>query len=416
MVALAVTVAALGNFVDTYDLLLFSVVRVASLKDLGITGAALTSDGLVLLNLQMFGMLVGGITWGVLGDKRGRLSVLFGSIVVYSLANIANAYVTSFPAYAAMRLIAGIGLAGELGAGITLVAEILPREKRGYGTMAVAAVGLLGAGAAVLVSRQVGWRNCYLIGGVGGLVLLVLRAGVRESSMFARVRATAVEHGNFLLLFRNRRRLLRYLACIAVGLPIWYVTGILVTLAPEFGRALHLRGELVAGTAVLLSYGGGTIGDVLSSLLSQARKSRKQALVTFILIYGGAASVCHLLVGAPASSFVWMYLLIGIGSGFWVTLLTVGAEQFGTNIRATVATTVPNFVRAMAIPITASFALLSPHAGFLGASAVVGVACFGISLFAASQLRETFGEDLDYPEEDAALLPHREMEEPCASS
>jgi putative MFS transporter len=399
-IALSVLVAALGNFVDTYDLMLFSVVRIASLKDLGLSGQDLTDKGLLVLNLQMFGMLVGGIAWGVLGDRRGRMSVLFGSIVLYSLANIANAYVQSVEAYAALRFVAGIGLAGELGAGITLVTEIMPKAKRGYGTMVVAAVGLLGAVTAVLVARQVDWRQCYLIGGVAGLMLLVLRVGVSESPLFARSVRADVSRGNILMLFRSKAIFLRYLACLLVGLPIWYVIGILVTFSPEFGRALGVRGELVAGTAVLLSYAGGAIGDVLASLLAQVTRRRKVALVTFILFYAAGAIVYHNMRDLPAARFNLIFLVLGIGSGFWVTLITVGAEQFGTNIRATVATTVPNFVRAMAIPITGSFALLKPQIGFLNASAVVGVVCFGLSLMAASRLRETFDADLDYVERD----------------
>lgn len=400
---LAVLVAALGNFVDTYDLVLFSVVRIASLKALGLTGQALTDTGLLVLNLQMFGMLLGGIMWGVLGDKRGRTSVLFGSIVLYSLANIANAYVHSLGAYAAWRLVAGIGLAGELGAGITLVAELMPKARRGYGTMVVASVGLLGAVTAVLVSRQVDWRQSYLLGGVAGLALLALRVGVRESPVFARAFATQHIRGDFFMLFRSRARFFKYAACLLVGLPIWYVIGILVTFSPEFGRELGVQGELVAGTAVLLSYGGGAIGDILASLLAQITRSRKVALFAFILFYAAGAMAYHFMRGLPAAQFYWIFLILGVGSGFWVTLITVGAEQFGTNIRATVATTVPNFVRAMAIPITGSFALLKPHTGFLGASAIVGVVCFSVALLAAGRLRETFDADLDFLERDGAV-------------
>jgi len=400
MVLAAVAVAALGNFVDTYDLLLFSVVRIASLRDLGLTGQALTDDGLLLLNLQMLGMLLGGVLWGALGDKRGRLSVLFGSILVYSAANLANAFVHSFGAYAAWRVLAGIGLSGELGAGITLVSEILPRGRRGYGTMAVAGAGLLGGMSAVLVSRVVPWRTCYLIGGVAGLLLLALRLGVRESGMFARLRSAPSERGNFLMLFQSGARLRRYLGCVLIGLPIWYTVGILVTLAPEFGRALGVRGELAVGTAVLLTYGAGAVGDVLSAALSQRLRSRKKVLIGFLAVSALTCVVYHLSRGASTTWFVGVYLMFGLGTGFWVTMLTMAAEQFGTDIRATVATTVPNFVRALIIPVTFAFNRLRPQVGFVTASLIVGLCCYAIALWRATRLEETFGRDLDYSERD----------------
>jgi MFS transporter, putative metabolite:H+ symporter len=399
LVSAAVLLAALGNMVDTYDLVLFSVVRVASLRDLGVTGPAGLEQGLLILNLQMLGMLIGGVAWGVLGDRRGRLSVLFGSILVYSLANLANAFVQSVPSYAVCRLIAGIGLAGELGAGITLVSEILPRDRRGYGTMIVAAVGLLGAVTAVLVSRVVAWRTCYLIGGGAGLMLLALRVSVRESGLFARSRLRDRGHGSLWLLLGDRRRRSIYLCCVLIGLPIWYVIGILITLAPEFGKALQVDGALVAGTGVMLSYGGGAFGDLLSGLLSQRWRSRRRVLILFIGCYAACALSYHLLRGAPAWWFSIVFLLLGVSSGFWVTLITLAAEQFGTNVRATVATSVPNMVRALIIPISAGFALLRPHLGFVNASLAIGGVCFAISLWCATRLQETFGKDLDYAEE-----------------
>lgn len=394
----AVIVAALGNFVDTYDLVLFSVVRIKSLKELGLSGQALTDDGIILLNMQMFGMLVGGILWGMLGDKRGRLSVLFGSIFMYSAANVANAFVYSIETYALWRFIAGVGLAGELGAGITLVTEILPKEKRGYGAMIVAAVGLLGAVAAVFVSKIFDWRTSYIIGGVLGFLLLFLRVSVRESQMFAQAQDKTTEHGNFFMLFTNKKRLLRYLSCILAGLPTWYVIGILVTFSPEFGKVLKINGDVEAPIAVLLIYGGGAIGDLLSGYISQIMKSRLKVLVLFVLMDLLFVIIYHNLQGIDVNHFYIIFFFFGIGSGFWVMLITIAAEQFGTNIRATVTTTVPNFVRAMIIPITALFNLFRGQVDFFYASILVGMICFGLSLVASRLLKETFNEDLDYIE------------------
>ncbi|TAD99802.1 MAG: MFS transporter [Bacteroidetes bacterium] len=395
---IAVIVAALGNFVDTYDLVLFSVVRIKSLKELGLSGQALTDDGIILLNMQMFGMLVGGILWGILGDKRGRLSVLFGSIFMYSAANVANAFVYSVETYALWRFIAGVGLAGELGAGITLVTEILPKEKRGYGAMIVAAVGLLGAVAAVFISKIFDWRTSYIIGGVLGFLLLFLRVSVRESQMFSHSQEKTNEHGNFFMLFKNKKRLLRYLSCILAGLPTWYVIGILVTFSPEFGKVLKINGEVEAPIAVLLIYGGGAIGDLLSGYISQILKSRLKVLVLFVLMDLVFVVIYHCLQGIDVNYFYIIFFFFGIGSGFWVMLITIAAEQFGTNIRATVTTTVPNFVRAMIIPITALFNLFRGQVDFFYASILVGIICFGLSLLASRLLNETFSEDLDYIE------------------
>lgn len=250
-VRLSVLVAALGYFVDIYDLILFSIVRVSSLTDIGVPADQLLTKGVLLLNMQMAGMLIGGIAWGVLGDKRGRLSVLFGSILMYSVANILNAFVHDVPTYAVLRLLAGIGLAGELGAGITLVSEIMPRETRGYATALVAAVGICGAVVAALVGDFFEWRTAYIVGGVMGIALLLLRIGVHESGMFQQVKAEPHARGRFLQLFATRERATRYLSIIIIGVPIWYVVGILITFSPEFGRAMGFADIPRAGTAVM---------------------------------------------------------------------------------------------------------------------------------------------------------------------
>ena len=398
----AVIVAALGYFVDIYDLILFSIVRVESLKDLGITAAAeVTNQGLFLINMQMGGMLVGGILWGILGDKKGRLSVLFGSILLYSLANIANGFVQSVEQYAWLRLIAGIGLAGELGAGITLVSESLPKEKRGYGTMVVATVGVSGALLGYWVGHRWGWRNAYFVGGGLGLTLLLLRVSVFESGMFRQVQAQAgVARGNFLSLFTNPVRLGKYLRVLLIGVPLWFVVGILVTLAPEFGRALGLTGEVTAGLAVFWCYFGLVFGDFVSGALSQLWHSRNKALQVFLAFCAVLVGVYLFgIKGASPTVFYAVCFVLGISVGFWALFVTVAAEQFGTNLRATVATTAPNFARGAVVGLVPAFKYLSGALGFVPGAAVLGGVSLLVAFWAVRTLPESYGKDLDYVEE-----------------
>ena len=398
----AVIVAALGYFVDIYDLILFSIVRVESLKDLGITAATeVTNQGLFLINMQMGGMLVGGMLWGILGDKKGRLSVLFGSILLYSLANIANGFVQSVEQYAWLRLIAGIGLAGELGAGITLVSESLPKEKRGYGTMVVATVGVSGALLGYWVGHRWGWRNAYFVGGGLGLALLLLRVSVFESGMFRQVQAQAgVARGNFLSLFTNPARLGKYLRILLIGVPLWFVVGILVTLAPEFGRALGLTGEVTAGLAVFWCYFGLVFGDFISGALSQLWHSRNKALQVFLVFCAVLVGVYLFgIKGASPTVFYAVCFVLGISVGFWALFVTVAAEQFGTNLRATVATTAPNFARGAVVGLVPTFKYLSGALGFVPGAAVLGGISLLVAFWAVSTLPESYGKDLDYVEE-----------------
>ena len=398
----AVIVAALGYFVDIYDLILFSIVRVESLKSLGITAPQqVTDQGLFLINMQMGGMLLGGILWGVLGDKKGRLSVLFGSILLYSLANIANGFVTTIDQYAWLRLVAGIGLAGELGAGITLVSESLPKEKRGYGTMIVATIGVSGALLGYWVGQQLGWRNAYFVGGGLGLALLLLRVSVFESGMFEQQARSDVARGNFLSLFTNPARLSKYLRILLIGVPLWFVVGILVTLAPEFGRALGLTGEVTAGLAVFWCYFGLVFGDFFSGALSQLWHSRNKALQVFLVF-------CALLVGvylfgvkgASPTVFYAVCFVLGVSVGFWALFVTVAAEQFGTNLRATVATTAPNFARGAVVGLVPAFKYLSGAlGGIVPGAAVLGGLSLLVAFWAVRTLPESYGKDLDYVEE-----------------
>ena len=400
-----VIVASLGYFVDIYDLVLFSIVRVKSLNGIGITEAtAVTNQGLHLLSMQMWGMLLGGILWGVLGDKRGRLSVLFGSILLYSLANIANGFVTTVDQYAWLRLIAGVGLAGELGAGITLVAESLPKEKRGYGTMIVASVGVSGAMVAYLVGQKFGWRNAYFIGGGLGLALLALRAGVFESGMFEEVKkSSTVARGNFLSLFTSGARFSKYLRCLLVGVPFWFLVGILITLAPEFGKHFNLQGPVTGGLSIFWCYFGLTLGDFTSGGLSQLFRSRNKTLQVFIISTSVMVAVyLFALQGATTTAFYTVCFFVGYAGGFWALFVTVAAEQFGTNLRSTVATTAPNFARGATVIILPVFQALKtvPALGIVGAAGSIGAVLLVLAFISARTLPETYGKDLDYVEED----------------
>ena len=399
LLQLPVLVAALGYLVDMYDLFLFSVVRVPSLKALGVDGDRLLSEGILLLNAQMAGLLIGGIFWGVLGDKKGRLSVLFGSILLYSLANIPNGLVTSLDQYVLLRFVAGLGLAGELGAGITLVTEILPKQIRGYGTTLVATMGVLGAILAYFVADLFDWRVSYFIGGGMGLLLLLLRVNVLESGLFIKSKQRDLSRGNILMLFTNKVRLTKYIQSILVGLPIWFVVGILITFSPEFGKALGLSEPIVAGKAVMFSFSGQVLGDLVSGFLSQFMQSRKQVIRLFMLL-----SLAFMLIYliAPVHDTTLFYAVcvcLGFANGYWTLFVTIAAELFGTNLRATVATTVPNFVRGATIPLSALFIQLKPSLGTLYSALTVGLSTVIVALVALYFLEETFKKDLDYIEE-----------------
>ncbi len=397
-VKLAVLVAALGYFVDIYDLLLFGIVRVKSLRDLGLSPAEITAQGLFLLDVQMYGMLLGGVVSGIIGDRRGRLSVLFGSIICYSLANLANGFVTTVPQYAVARFVAGLGLAGELGAGITLVAELMKRESRGYGTAIVAGVGVCGAIVASLVGDLWPWRTAYLIGGGLGLALLVLRIGVLESGLFDAAKKSGASRGNFFMLFTPWSRLRRYIGVVLIGVPIWYVIALLIMLAPEVGKALGMTEIPSPSRAVAFAYGGLAVGDISSGLLSQWLRTRKKIIAAF-LIATSTAIVLYFVAGRTSLfAFYACCALLGVTTGYWAVFMTIASEQFGTNIRATVTTTAPNFVRGAVPLMTWLFRSLIPSLGVVGAVISVGATTLVIAFVALRMLDETYGKDLNYLE------------------
>ena len=407
-------VAALGYFVDIYDLLLFSIIRVPSLRNLGLPDAQVTTAGEHILGIQMIGLLIGGLFWGMLGDKKGRLSVLFGSILLYSLANIANGFVHTVDQYTWVRFIAGLGLAGELGAGITLVSELVSKERRGIATSFVAGIGLLGAVAAFAVKQNFvqadnsGWQVCYFIGGGLGIVLLLLRISVFESGLFQQVKQAEIKRGNFLMLISKGERLKRYLLSILIGFPSWYVIGVLVTFSKEFAAAMHVKGTIDSGKSVMFAYAALSVGDVAIGFVSQRLRSRKKALyiwysiniiviiLFFTLPYNSTPQTIYLLCAA-----------LGFSNGYWAIFVTIGAEQFGTNLRATAATTIPNFVRGLLYGIILLFTglrtLLSQHSfnpdeSYLTGAWITGIIVIIPAFLAAFSLRETFGKDLDFIE------------------
>lgn len=396
--SMPVIVAALGYFVDIYDLILFGIVRVSSLRELGLSDSEITTVGANILNMQMAGMLIGGVLWGVLGDKKGRMSVLLGSIILYSAANLLNGFVQDVNSYMALRFIAGIGLAGELGAGVTLVSELLPKRIRGYGTMVIATVGVTGAIAANIIAQNFDWRTAYIIGGVMGFALLLMRVGLIESQMFKTLQHSDVKRGAFFDLFKRKELFVKYIKSIMIGLPLWFCVGILVLFSPEFAKELGIKEAVNAGNAVMLCYIGLTLGDFLSGFMSQKAQSRRKIIFVFM----GAAFALSLiylnLQNASSELFYALCFGIGVACGYWALFITVAAEQFGTNIRSTVASTVPNFVRGMVVPMSLAFLALKPFGGVVFAAAIVGGVVFVIGFAALYWLEETFHKELDYVE------------------
>lgn len=396
---LAVIAAALGYFVDLYDIVLFGVVRVTSLQAIGITGDALISKGILLQNLQFIGMLIGGVAWGIIGDKMGRKWALLATITLYSTANVANGFINDIDTYALLRFIAGFGLAGELGAGITLVSEILPKNYRGYGTTVISFLGLVGALTASYVGGSFDWRVAYFVGGAMGFLVLALRVmTLRESEMFEQQKNAAHSHGDILMFFRSGTLMLKLLLVIAVGVPIWYVSGIVITFSPEFGSALDLSRSITAAETLKWQAIGLAVGSGLSGIFSEWLKSRKR-VVWFCFITMAVLTVALLnMAGATAEMFMLVVLAVGLGQGYWTVFLTMAAENFGTNIRATVATSVPNFVRSMVVPMSLWLNFVRHDLGLINSALMIGGIVFVIAFTALWFLKETYGKDINYIE------------------
>jgi MFS family permease len=403
---ISVIVSALGFFVDVYDLLLFGIIRKPSLTDLGLSAERVLVEGEWLISVQMIGLLVGGIIFGMLGDKKGRLSVLFGSILLYSIANILNGFVQNTTQYGILRFIAGVGLAGELGAGITLVNELLSKEKRGIASAMIASFGILGAVTAFMMKQMFDWRTCYFIGGGLGLLLLLMRSSVQESELFNKVaggrREVAgerIERGNFLMFFQNRSRAVLYLRCVLIGIPAWYIIGVLVTFSDQFGKEFGIE-NVDPGKAIMYQYMAIAFGDLTAGLLSKFLKSRKKALFIF---YGITAFFLAVFFanrgGGSVQSLYWICAGLGFGTGFTVVYITMSAEQFGTNLRATAAVTIPNMVRGALPLILLLFKGMRNITGsYVTGAWITGLLLMVIAVIAAWGIKESYGKDLDFVE------------------
>ncbi len=394
-----VLIAALGYFVDLFDITLFGVVRGPSMYALGITKMEdLIQVGVKLYNCQMGGMLLGGIFWGILGDKKGRHTVLYSSILMYSLANVLNAFVVNVWQYEILRFLAGVGLAGELGAAVTMVSESLDKEDRGYATTLVATLGMIGSLCAALVGKYFAWNHAYLIGGGLGLLLLAARLKSFDSDMFKALKHKQVVRGDVRILFAPKRAI-RYLSSVAVGVPIYFITAILLTLAPEVTSELHLTGPVTAADALIYGSIGLAVGDLLSGLVSQWLKSRKKAIFIFLAI-ALLTMVVYMQSEGKTPGFIYgLCFILGTCAGYWAVLVTTAAEQFGTEIRSTVATSVPNFVRGSGMLIATSFLVLKPHFTIGQTVMIIGAVVFAMAFIALFILKETYGKDLDYLEE-----------------
>lgn len=400
VLSLPVIVGALGLFVDVYDLLLFGIVRKPSLAELGLNADQILSKGEFIISIQMLGLVIGGILWGILGDKKGRLNVLFGSILLYSLANIANGMVQTIPQYIVARFIAGIGLAGELGASITLVAEILPKEKRGIAASVITSVGVFGAVTAFLVYQTFGdWRLCYYIGGGIGLLLLLLRVSIFESGMYDAIKKSSVQRGNFLMFFTNRDRFFRYIKGVVIGLPVWFAIGVLITFSDKFAKEMGIA-NIDPGKAIMYQYFALSFGDLTAGILSNVLKSRKKALFIFF----GLLSIFMILYftqhGGSPDKLYWLCAGLGFGSGFSVLYITMSAEQFGTNLRASAAISIPNMVRGGLPLILLLFKGIRSLTGdYITGGWITGVIIMLLAIVAAFYTKETYGKDLNFVEE-----------------
>lgn len=394
-----VIVASLGYFVDIYDLILFGIVMKPSLRAIGVPDEHMFTIGGNLLGMQMIGMLVGGLVWGILGDKKGRLSTLFLTILLYSLANIMNGFVQTIEQYKIMRFIAGFGLAGELGVGVTLVSEVMTKESRGIGTSFVSGIGIAGAVLGFLVADLFNWRVAYFVGGGLGMLLLILRISVYESGMFEKAKHMKLKRGNFLSLFTNAKRFRKYLFSILIGIPVWFVVSQLVIQASEYAKVLNIIGEVSGGKAVMFHYIGASVGSLLFGILSEKLRSRKKSLFVAIASLTIFLLMYFFMKGISSTMF---YIIIGVMGvpmgGLWAVFMANASEQFGTNLRATVTTTAPNFVRGTTEFLRVLVTYLMLTLGLWKAGLLLGLAVLLVSVISVFFTEETHLKDLDYHE------------------
>jgi MFS transporter, putative metabolite:H+ symporter len=395
---LAIIASALGFFVDLYDIIILSIVRSKSLLELGIPETELLSKGVFLINVQMVGMLIGGFVWGIIGDKMGRLSVLFGSIILYSSATFANAYAPNFEIYLLLRFLAGVGLAGELGAAITLVTEQMPQKYRGIGPAIIGGSGMLGAIVGAYIGGKYTWQFTYQLGGGLGFALLILRLGVLESGLFNAMKDKTSNKGNLRLLFKNKDYIIKYISICVLGFPVWYVNGVVMTFTPEIAKAWGMTEIPSVSTVFTYYFIGLTFGDLTGGFVSQYLQSRKKAIRLYLSMYAVAAVIFFMVGNQSLTLYYGLLLFLGFCVGYSIVLLTLAAEQYGTNIRATVTTSSLNILRATVIPQTLLFGFLSPYIGIVNSAMVVGVVAILLAFWGLSNLEETFHKDLNYTE------------------
>ncbi len=396
----AVIISSLGYFVDVFDLVLFGIVRVSSLHSLGVQDSEMIQVGIQLLNWQMAGLLLGGLVWGYLADRIGRTKVLYGSIFIYSIANLANGFVTTIPVYTILRFISGFGLAGELGVAVTLVSEQLPITKRSIGSAIIGIFGFLGAICAALLGSFISWNNSYIVGGILGLLLLVARIKVNESELFLHYKKKIQKNNvSIFSTILNLKRLSKFVLCILVGVPIWYISGLLIYFSSEFAKELGILTPVLNSKAIFWSYLGSMIGDPLASLFSQILQSRKKGIFIFIILSALFIS-SYFFIPKQSSDLLFYFIcfLLGIANGYWTLFVTMISEQFGTNIRATITTSIPNLVRGIVIPLTLVFLSLKDKFGQLNSALAIGFICIFLALISLANLSETFNKNLDYIE------------------
>jgi MFS transporter, putative metabolite:H+ symporter len=395
---LAIIASALGFFVDLYDIIILSIVRAKSLLSMGVPESELLSKGVWLINIQMVGMLIGGFVWGIIGDKFGRLSVLFGSIILYSTATFANAYAGSFEMYLCLRFLAGVGLAGELGAAITLVTEQMPQKYRGIGPAIIAGCGMLGAIFGAYIGGKYSWQFTYQLGGMLGFALLILRLGVLESGLFNRMKEKTTSKGDFRLILNNSSHLKKYISICVMGFPGWFMNGVVMTFSPEIGRAWGMNPIPSVSAVFTFFFIGFTFGDLSSGFVSQLMRSRKKAILLYLSMFGIGMAAFFLFAKYSLTLYYGIFLFLGFSAGYTIVLLTLAAEQFGTNIRATVTTSALNLIRATVIPQATLFGILSPMIGAAHSALVVGIIAICLAFWALGNLEETFDKDLDFTE------------------
>jgi MFS transporter, putative metabolite:H+ symporter len=395
---LMLAVAALGYFVDVYDLLIFGAERVESLQAVGVPKEDMKDVGILILNFQMAGLILGGFLFGILADKLGRLKVLFASILLYSVANIANAFVTTVPAFAGARFFAGIGLAGELGVALSWISESLERRQRTIATMIVSAIGLFGGIAAALVGSVCHWKTSYIIGGVMGLILLVLRISVKESKIFIKNQFKDIKRGDLIELFGSRKQLYKYLLCVFAGAPAVVFINLYITLTPEFALAFGITEPVSVSTAIMVYLMVFAVSDILCGFLSKLMQKRKGPLLIYACMQIFATAYFLLAPPDTAMGYYYRCAFLGFSIGYWGILITNSVEQFGTNIRATVATSTPNLIRGLTIPASLIFTNLIPAYGLVRSGAIVGFSLIVISIISILLLKDKFENNLNFTE------------------